>query len=78
MSHKKFDDIHEASVQILNDVGFHIPDDEIPGLNIPTGFPLVYELDNRLTPVAHFYLGDKDEIRKATATVVEQAHMEKK
>jgi 2,3-bisphosphoglycerate-dependent phosphoglycerate mutase len=35
-----------------------IPDDEIAGLNIPTGIPLVYELDDELSPIRHFYLGD--------------------
>jgi len=35
-----------------------IPDDEISNLNIPTGVPLVYELDNNLKPIKHYYLGD--------------------
>lgn len=51
----------------------HISDDEIPGLNIPTGFPLVYELDDELRAVNHFYLGDQDEIEKATSSVAAQA-----
>ena len=46
-----------------------VPDDEIPGLNIPTGFPLVYELDGSLLPLRHYYLGDPEEIRKATSSV---------
>jgi 2,3-bisphosphoglycerate-dependent phosphoglycerate mutase len=50
-----------------------VPDDEITKLNIPTGFPLVYELDNFLHPVRHYYLGDKDEIRCATESVANQA-----
>jgi len=40
--------------------------DEIMGINIPTGFPLVYELDEALNAIKHYYLGDEEEIRKAT------------
>jgi 2,3-bisphosphoglycerate-dependent phosphoglycerate mutase len=58
-----------ALVKHLDDV----PDDEITGLNIPTGFPLVYELDDFLQPVRHYYLGDKEEIRRATESVTNQA-----
>jgi len=46
-----------------------LSDDEIAGLNIPTGFPLVYELDENLQPLRHYYLGDKEEIRRATEAV---------
>ncbi|MFZ2487435.1 MAG: 2,3-diphosphoglycerate-dependent phosphoglycerate mutase [Anaerolineae bacterium] len=49
-----------------------ISDDEIVGLNIPTGVPLVYELDENLAPIAHYYLGDADEIAKAAAAVAAQ------
>jgi 2,3-bisphosphoglycerate-dependent phosphoglycerate mutase len=51
----------------------HISDEEIPGLNIPTGFPLVYELDDDLRVQKHYYLGDAEEIKKATASVAAQA-----
>ena len=50
-----------------------ISDDEISGLNIPTGIPLVYELDEDLKPIKHYYLGDPDEIAKATKAVANQA-----
>ncbi|NUN15870.1 MAG: 2,3-diphosphoglycerate-dependent phosphoglycerate mutase [Myxococcales bacterium] len=50
-----------------------IPDDEIAELNIPTGIPLVYELDSNLRPVTHYYLGDPDEAEKAAAAVAAQA-----
>jgi 2,3-bisphosphoglycerate-dependent phosphoglycerate mutase len=50
----------------------HISDEEIPGLNIPTGIPLVYELDENLEPVKHFYLGDEDKIRHAIDQVRDQ------
>jgi len=41
-------------------------------LNIPTGVPLVYELDADLKPIKHYYLGDPDEIRKAQEAVAMQ------
>jgi 2,3-bisphosphoglycerate-dependent phosphoglycerate mutase len=50
-----------------------ISDDEIPGLNIPTGVPLVYELDADLRPEGHYYLGDAARIEAAVAAVAGQA-----
>ncbi|WP_029893923.1 2,3-diphosphoglycerate-dependent phosphoglycerate mutase [Desulfohalovibrio reitneri] len=50
-----------------------IPDDEIPGLNIPTGVPLVYRLDAGLKPKESFYLGDPEEVEKAAKAVANQA-----
>ena len=50
----------------------NISDEEIPGLNIPTGVPLVYELDDELKPIKHYYLGDPEEIAKAAAAVANQ------
>jgi 2,3-bisphosphoglycerate-dependent phosphoglycerate mutase len=50
----------------------NIPDEEIVGLNIPTGVPLVYELDNELGPIKHYYLGDQEEIEKAAKAVANQ------
>jgi 2,3-bisphosphoglycerate-dependent phosphoglycerate mutase len=58
-----------ALVKYLDD----IPDDEIPGLNIPTGIPLVYELDERLRPIRHYYLADPEEVKKAQQAVADQA-----
>jgi len=58
-----------ALIKYLDDVS----EDEIIGLNIPTGFPLVYELDDSLHPLRHYYLGDKEEIRRATESVAGQA-----
>jgi 2,3-bisphosphoglycerate-dependent phosphoglycerate mutase len=49
-----------------------IPDDEIVGVNIPTGTPLVYELDENLNPLNHYYLGDADEIAKKAQAVANQ------
>lgn len=49
-----------------------ISDEDIVGLNIPTGIPLVYELDDDLRPLRHFYLGDPEAVKKATAGVAGQ------
>ncbi len=50
-----------------------ISDEEIPGLNIPTGIPLVYELDEDLRPIGSRYLGDADAAEAAAAAVAAQA-----
>jgi 2,3-bisphosphoglycerate-dependent phosphoglycerate mutase len=49
-----------------------VSDEEIVGLNIPTGIPLVYELDGGLKPLAHYYLGDPEAARKAAEAVAQQ------
>ncbi|MEZ5345362.1 MAG: 2,3-diphosphoglycerate-dependent phosphoglycerate mutase [Pyrinomonadaceae bacterium] len=49
-----------------------IPDEEIVSLNIPTGIPLVYELDGDLKPIKNYYLGDPEEIRKMQEAVANQ------
>ena len=50
-----------------------IPDQEIVGLNIPTGIPLVYELDPGLKPLWHYYLGDPEAVKRAAQAVADQA-----
>ncbi|MHB8338438.1 MAG: 2,3-diphosphoglycerate-dependent phosphoglycerate mutase [Ignavibacteriaceae bacterium] len=50
-----------------------IPDEEIVELNIPTGTPLVYELDEKLIPLNHYYLGNAEEIARKAAAVANQA-----
>ena len=50
-----------------------VSDVDIVNLNIPTGIPLIYELDEELNPVKHFYLGDPDEIKRATEAVIRQS-----
>ncbi len=50
-----------------------ISDQDIVGLNIPTGIPLVYELDADLAPVRHFYLGDPEAAAKKAEAVAKQA-----
>jgi 2,3-bisphosphoglycerate-dependent phosphoglycerate mutase len=64
---------HGNSIRALVKYLDEVPDDEITDLNIPTGFPLVYELDDFLHPVRHYYLGDEEEVRHATETVGGQA-----
>jgi 2,3-bisphosphoglycerate-dependent phosphoglycerate mutase len=49
-----------------------ISDEAIMDLNIPTGIPLVYELQDDLTPIRSYYLGDQEEIQKATQKVADQ------
>ena len=49
-----------------------ISDQDIVELNIPTGVPLVYELDDTLAPTSHFYLGDADAARKKAEAVAKQ------
>jgi 2,3-bisphosphoglycerate-dependent phosphoglycerate mutase len=51
----------------------NISDEAIAQLNIPTGIPLVYELDAGLKPIKHYYLGDPDEIAKQIEAVANQA-----
>jgi 2,3-bisphosphoglycerate-dependent phosphoglycerate mutase len=50
----------------------HVSDAEIAALNIPTGIPLVYELEDDLTPIRSFYLGDPEAVKKATEAVAGQ------
>jgi 2,3-bisphosphoglycerate-dependent phosphoglycerate mutase len=48
-------------------------EEEIAELNIPTGVPLVYELDENLKPITHYYLGNQDEVAAKAAAVANQA-----
>ena len=63
---------HGNSLRALVKYLDNISDEEIVGLNIPTGVPLVYELDDDLKPITHYYLGDPDEIRRAQEAVAKQ------
>jgi 2,3-bisphosphoglycerate-dependent phosphoglycerate mutase len=49
-----------------------ISDQDIVDLNIPTGIPLVYELNDDLTPIRHFYLGDPEAAKRAAQAVADQ------
>ena len=63
---------HGNSLRALVKYLDRIPEDRIVGLNIPTGIPLVYELNDDLTPIRHFYLGDPAAIERATQAVADQ------
>ncbi len=65
---------HGNSLRALVKYLDNISDEEIVGLNIPTGIPLVYELDDKLKPIKHYYLGDPEEIAKAAEAVAKQGH----
>jgi len=64
---------HGNSLRALVKYLDSISDEEIVGLNIPTGIPLVYELDESLKPLEHRYLGDPETARKAAEAVARQA-----
>ena len=63
---------HGNSLRALVKYLDNISDKDIVGLNIPTGVPLVYELDSELKPIKNYYLGDPEEIAKAAAAVAAQ------
>jgi 2,3-bisphosphoglycerate-dependent phosphoglycerate mutase len=63
---------HGNSLRALVKYLDRISDDAIVELNIPTGIPLVYELNDDLTPIRHFYLGDPAAIEKAAQAVKDQ------
>jgi 2,3-bisphosphoglycerate-dependent phosphoglycerate mutase len=63
-----------ALVKYLDEVSDH----DIVDLNIPTGQPLVYELDDKLRPIRHYYLGDEETIRAAMQAVANQGKAPRK
>jgi 2,3-bisphosphoglycerate-dependent phosphoglycerate mutase len=63
---------HGNSLRALVKYLDNVSDDEIVGLNIPTGIPLVYELDENLKPIRHYYLGDQEKIEAAMEAVAAQ------
>ena len=63
---------HGNSLRALVKYLDQIPDDKIVGLNIPTGMPLVYELDDNLKAIKNYYLGDPDAVEKAMQAVANQ------
>mgnify|MGYP000061766964 CR=1 FL=1 len=64
---------HGNSIRALVKYLDNISDDEIVELNIPTGIPLVYELDADLKPIRNYYLGDQEAAKAAAAAVANQA-----
>jgi len=63
---------HGNSLRALVKYLDNIPDEDIVGLNIPTGMPLVYELDESLRPLKSYYLGDPEQVKKAMEAVAAQ------
>jgi len=63
---------HGNSIRALVKYLDGISDQDIVGLNIPNGIPLVYELDENLKPIRHYYLGDAEAAAKAAAAVATQ------
>lgn len=63
---------HGNSLRALVKYLDKISDEVIPGLNIPTGVPLVYELDQDLAPIRNYYLGDPDKVKQAMEAVAKQ------
>ncbi len=63
---------HGNSLRALVKFLDNVSDEEIVKLNIPTGIPLVYELDSGLKPLKHYYLGDAEAIAKAMQQVANQ------
>ena len=63
---------HGNSIRALVKYLDNISDDDIVGLNIPNGIPLVYELDAQLKPLRHYYLGDAEAAAAAAAAVAAQ------
>jgi 2,3-bisphosphoglycerate-dependent phosphoglycerate mutase len=64
---------HGNSLRALVKYLDNVAEEEIVELNIPTGIPLVYELDAELRPFKHYYLGDPEAARKAAEAVAKQA-----
>ncbi|CAN5481653.1 2,3-diphosphoglycerate-dependent phosphoglycerate mutase [soil metagenome] len=63
---------HGNSIRAMVKYLDNIPDDEIVGVNIPTGVPLVYELDADLKPIKSYYLGDAEAVKAAQDAVASQ------
>lgn len=68
---------HGNSLRALLKYLDNISEDDIVELNIPTGIPLVYELDGDLKPLKHYYLGDAEEVKKAVDSVASQGKAKK-
>ncbi len=63
---------HGNSLRAIIKILDNLSEEEIMKTNVPTGIPLVYELDKNLNPIKHYYLGDPEEIEKAINSVKNQ------
>ena len=68
---------HGNSLRALVKYLDNTPDQEIVELNIPTGMPLVYDLDDNLKPLRHYYLGDPERVKAAEEAVASQGRVKK-
>ncbi|MDD6681284.1 2,3-bisphosphoglycerate-dependent phosphoglycerate mutase, partial [Galactobacillus timonensis] len=68
---------HGNSLRALVKYLDNISDEEISSLNIPTGVPLVYELDENLKSIRHYYLGDQAKIQASINAVANQDSVKK-
>lgn len=69
---------HGNSLRALVKYLDNISDIAIEDVNIPTGIPLVYKLDEELKPVKHYYLGNQEKIKEAVESVIQQGRVSKK
>jgi len=63
---------HGNSLRALVKYLDHVSEEAIVKLNIPTGMPLVYELDEDLNPIKSYYLGDEEQVKAAMEKVARQ------
>jgi 2,3-bisphosphoglycerate-dependent phosphoglycerate mutase len=68
---------HGNSIRAIVKYLDKVSDADIIGVNIPTGIPLIYELDAELQPIKHYYLGDADAIARAMEAVASQGKAKK-
>ncbi|WKC90160.1 2,3-diphosphoglycerate-dependent phosphoglycerate mutase [Borreliella finlandensis] len=66
---------HGNSLRALVKYLDNLSEEDVLKLNIPTGIPLVYELDKDLNPIKHYYLGDESKIKKAMESVASQGKL---
>ncbi|MFX0032781.1 MAG: 2,3-diphosphoglycerate-dependent phosphoglycerate mutase [Candidatus Hodarchaeota archaeon] len=69
---------HGNSLRALVKYLDNLSNEEVVNLDIPTGIPLIYELDNELKPLKKFYLGDPEDIQKAIQVVADQGKVHQK
>lgn len=68
---------HGNSLRALVKYLDNVSDEDILHLNIPTGIPLVYELEDNLKPIKHYYIGDPEQVKKAIEEVAKQGKTKK-
>lgn len=67
---------HGNSIRALIKFLDGVSDEDIVNVNIPTGMPLVYELDKALKPIKSYYVGDQDKVKAAQASVAAQGRVQ--